>query len=106
MEIWKGRARDGTRHTVVGNPSDHPDFNAWAKASGRREAGVLIGDELIWLRRVLVATQDDSIPCTHGCKKAQTRVCRCSCGGKNHGIDNRDGPHAIQEEDVIWIGPS
>jgi len=105
MERWKGQSRDGNIYTFDGSPADVPSFHSWVPAlRGKREAGILMDGELVFFKRVLYGEFDPSKPCTTGCKQAKGEYCRCSCGGKNHGIENRDMTNAIQEEEVIWVG--
>ena len=103
IKFWRGFARDGTRHDIEGDPSLESNFKGYVKKGRIRYASLLIGNELVFLRKI-VATQVDTVICSGRCRKARTPICRCSCGGKNHGIDVRDIPGAVQENEVEWIG--
>jgi hypothetical protein len=101
-----------------GNPQDIPAFQGWIRTKKRSGAkkiksnnGKFIYKEpsvlykgFLYYGRLLSATYSDGAPCSPRCRRATGHICRCSCGGKNHGIENRDMAGAIQEEDVIWIG--
>lgn len=101
-----------------GNPSQLEGFQGWVtskKARGRRkvtgadgsltykEPSVLLGG-VLYFGRLLTATKVEGAPCSTNCRRATHPECRCSCHGKNHGIENRDMANAIQEEDVIYVG--
>lgn len=101
-----------------GNPEEIPNFKGWVTtktkagakkvqlATGKftyREPSVMYKG-LLYFGRLLNATKVEGAPCSTNCRKAMRPFCKCSCHGKNHGIENRDMANAIQEEDVIYLG--
>ena len=81
---------------VVDNPAAHPGFVGWKIVKTNpltcrvlaKEPRVLFGDYILQGRK-LKATQRDTVLCTTGCKRATEPMCICSCGGKNHGAENK-----------------
>jgi len=104
MQRWEGRLRGGKRIVVWEHPKNHPGFTGYGKGRHNKQVGIKHEGEFVWLKCTFRATQDDNIACTPSCKKAEQRICSCSCGGKNHGIENQDGPHSIDLDDVVWRG--
>lgn len=101
-----------------GNPEKLPGFKGWIstkkgigykkvkKSDGKfdyKEPSVML-EGVLYFGRLLTATKVEGAPCSTNCRKAMNPICRCSCQGKNHGIENRDMANAVQEEDVIYIG--
>lgn len=100
-----------------GNPESLPTFKGWVttktKAGAKKvqlATGKFIYREpsvmhkgILYFGRLLSAGLSGG-PCSPNCRKAIRPFCRCSCHGKNHGIENRDMANAVQEEDVIYLG--
>lgn len=100
-----------------GEPKEIPTFQGWIRTRKQKNVkrfvsnGKFIYKEpaclykgLLYVGRLLTATKIEGVVCAANCRKAMHEFCRCSCGGKNHGIENRDMANAIQEEDVIYLG--
>jgi hypothetical protein len=102
--VWEGHSRDGTIYRMDGDPSGALGFTAWCGKGRNREAGVVLKGELIWFRRAVRGTYDPAVPCTPSCKKAKGEYCKCSCGGKNHGVENRGLSETGETMDVVYIG--
>ena len=101
-----------------GDPKNIPGFKGWvstkqkagskkvATSNGRflyKEPSVLY-QGILYYGRSLTATKGEGAPCSKNCRQAMLPFCKCSCQGKNHGIENRDMADAIQEEDVTYLG--
>jgi len=100
-----------------GNPEDIPSFQGWVsvrKQTGTKKiktaSGKFIYKEptilhkgLLYVGRLLNVAIGGG-PCSPNCRRAMQPFCRCSCQGKNHGIENRDMANAVQEEDVVYLG--
>lgn len=41
--------------------------------------------------------------CNEKCWFAKGNICKCSCGGKNHGIGRKPDAEDNNEEDIIFI---
>jgi len=96
-ERWLGRSQDGTGWKIgpiTGGVIDE-------KKPGAR--GVRILGELVWFYKV-DKTQDDSVLCNTGCKRATEPECRCSCGGKNHGAENKGLAETGEMPEVVYVG--
>lgn len=116
---WFFRSNHGDETFVYeGKPEKLPGFKGWVttrtkagsrkikKADGKfvyKEPSIMHGG-VLYFGRLLTATKTEGAPCSTNCRRATRPFCRCSCQGKNHGIDNRDMADAIQEEDVIYVG--
>ena len=76
-----------------------------------REGVMWIGKEpctlhegILYYGKPAVIAEHSDAPCSIKCRQATQPFCRCSCHGRNHGIENRDMANAIMEEDVIYLG--
>lgn len=112
------RHKDDEVFVYEGDPEDIPTFQGWVTTrtrAGTKKTRVLgvskpiykeptcLYKGILYVGRLLNSGLGGG-PCTPNCRKALKEFCRCSCRGKNHGIENRDMANAIQEEDVIYIG--
>jgi hypothetical protein len=96
---------------VLDNPAAHPGFQRWKVTRVNpltcrvlsKEPIVLFGDIRLQGKK-LRATQRDSVKCTTACKRATKPVCICSCGGKNHGIENRGLAETGEMPEVVYVG--
>jgi len=82
------------------------DGNAWNLPNVKNvgDEPCVLHDGILYYGKPLVIAEHSDAPCSKNCREASEPYCRCSCMGKNHGIDNRDMANAIQEEDVIYLG--
>jgi hypothetical protein len=104
VKIWRGTSRTGKTFEIQGNPSEAPNFTAWVGKGRKRQAGILMDGELVWFDLAVDGTQKSSIKCTSSCRKAKGPYCTCSCGGKNHGIENRGMSETGEGPEVIYVG--
>ena len=106
-------------YVVDGDPGEHPDFQGWctarpSKHAERRKQGdgrlawkqpAILFDGTLCYGMKLRATQDEKVRCTPSCRKATQPRCVCSCGGKNHGVDNKGMSETGQEQpEVVYVG--
>ena len=110
--------RNDETFVFEGDPANLGNFQGWIRTkqrSGTKRIATTDGkfiykepcvlyQGILYYGRKLDATKSEGAPCNTSCRQATRAICRCSCQGKNHGIENRDMADAIQEEDVIYIG--
>ena len=108
----------GKGPVIDGDPEDLPGFQGWGhtkiQTNTRKKRTswgkfvyvepLVMFEGRLYYGRLLTATKVEGAPCSTNCRQATHPFCRCSCQGKNHGIENRDMANAIQEEDVIYLG--
>lgn len=98
MDRWLLRLPDETL-SIEGDIREYPAFRGMNKG----DAAMLYRGVLYWAHKVK-ATQNDRIACNTACRRATEPFCVCSCGGKNHGIENRGLAEGAEPLDVIWDG--
>lgn len=83
--------RTGKTEFTIANPRAHPGYARMERKYNKDgcvldEYPIIVIDGTEYIGTPLKATQHDSHVCNEQCKRAMYPVCKCACGGKNHGI--------------------
>jgi hypothetical protein len=82
---------------TIENPTRHAGFLGW-KAKLNKDGCVMSEHPVVAIRGrelwgyPMKATPTDTIICSESCENASGPECKCSCGGKNHGIHHLPPP--------------
>jgi hypothetical protein len=104
IERWRFYDEVSGQHWWIDYPKQDERYRGWQReyhADGRVKMEgpkVEVKRGLTLVGQRIRATQDVTVKCATGCKRATGVSCTCSCGGKNHGIWCH-GPDAIVKDD-------
>jgi hypothetical protein len=79
--------------TLDGDPRQHPGYHGIGRhikndGSVDDEYPMLLRLGQLYIGRFGAVSTDDAIVCNRNCETATQPDCRCSCGGKNHGVSH------------------